>query len=169
MKIISISLVVALILIYALNYSSENWTENNLEKVVIYEKDFPYLNSIERITDSLRDVQYAAIVYPLKHKVYPNSIFHEYILKNPKENTSYTVKAKVLHTIIGEQSDTITYSSAGASIGSNAIFVGLCKTTNGLYAPGNGYEFPATQEAIEFVKKLTTASINKSTFTACQN
>jgi len=169
LKAISIFLVVFLIFIYAINYSNENWLENKLPETVIYEKDFPYLNSIERIIDALSEVQYAAIVYPEKHKIYPNSIFHKYILNNPKESTFYTVKAKVLHTIMGEPMNSITYGSAGSSVGGNAVFIALCKTESGFYAPGNGYEFPATQEAIEFIKKLTKESIRKSTSTACPN
>lgn len=168
-KVISICLVVFFILIYVLNYSNEGWLENKLPEVVIYEKDFPYLNSIERIMDALSKVQYAAIVYPERYKVFPNSIFHKYILNNPKESTFYTVKAKVLHTIMGEPMNSITYGSAGSYVGDNAVFVALCKTENGFYAPDNGYEFPATQEAIKFIEKLTKESIKKSTSPICPN
>lgn len=168
-KVISIGLTILFIVIYTLNYSSESWLINKLPEAVVYEKDLPYLNSTDRIMKTLSEVQYAAIVYPEKYKVYPNSIFHKYILKNPKESTLYTVKAKVLHTIIGEPMNSIIYGSASSSVGDNAIFVGLCKTDNGFYAPGNGYEFPATQEAIEFIKKLTKESIKKSKHQACPN
>jgi len=169
-KTLIIAFIAALfILIYTIFDNSEEWSEINLIEIKAYEKDFPYLKSQERIMESLSKVQYAAIVYPTKNRVYPNSIFHKYILGNPKESTSYLIQAKVLYTVIGEPVNSITYGSSGGSMGSSAIFVGLCKTENGFYAPDNGYEFPATQEAIEFVKSLDIKDIKDSATPACKN
>jgi len=167
--VIIASIAALFILIYTVFHNSEEWSENNLIESKAYEKDFPYLKSQERIMDTLSKVQYAAIVYPTKNMVYPNSIFHKYILDNPKETTSYLVQAKVLYTVIGEPINSITYGSSGGSMGSSAMFVGLCKTESSFYAPGNGYEFPATQEAIEFVKNLDIKDIKASTEPVCKN
>ncbi len=155
--------------IYTLTYNSHEWTLNLATQSIIYEKDVPYLESKKRIIDLLSNVHYVAVVYPKKEKVYPNSIFHKYILKNPKESTTYTIEANVIYTVTGEMLDSITYSSAGIGLSSNAIFIGLCKTRNGFYAPDNGYEFPATAEAIDFVKKLDITTIKKSKSPACIN
>lgn len=156
-----------LLFLYVITYSSSGWLKNAQEEVPIYEKDFPYLHSQERITDLLSKVEYAAIVYPVESKTYPNSIFHKYILGNPKEGTSYSVKASVKYTVIGKPVDSIIYGSAGEFVGNNALFIGLCKSEKGFYAPDNGYEFPATQEAIGFVKNITRSDIQVSTETAC--
>ena len=50
-----------------------------------------------------------------------------------------------------------------------SIFVGLCKLNGEFYAPDNGYEFPATQEAIAFINSLDKKSNNKTTASACPN
>jgi hypothetical protein len=168
MKII-ISTLILFSFIYILTYSTEEWTDNNLEKTEVYDNELPYLDSTARIIDSLSEVEYAAIIYPRKHRVYPNSILQKHILGNPKESTLYGVKADVLYTIIGESMTSITYTSSGTSIGSSAIFVGLCESDGEFYAPDNGYEFPATQEAIAFVKGLDKKTYNQSTASACPN
>lgn len=158
-----------LIFLFGITRSDPGWSKHTQKEVLIYEKDFPYLDSEERITDMLSQVQYAAIVYPTENKTYPNSIFHRHVLDTPKESTSYSVKANVKYTIIGEPLKTIAYASAGEFVGSSALFIGLCKSEIGFYAPDNGYEFPATQEAITFVKNLKRSDIQASSESACPN
>lgn len=169
MKVLIVSVLLICSCIFILTYSSEEWTDNDLDKAEVYDKDLPYLNATERIIAILPDVQYAAIIYPKKHRIYPNSIFHKYIMGDPKESTSYGIKADVLYTIKGDSMASLTYSSSGTSIAANAIFVGLCKSGEEFYAPDNGYEFPATQEAIAFVNGLDRKSNDKSIASACSN
>lgn len=167
--IIAICFIVLSVLSYAITYNSQEWSINNQQQLTIYEKDFPSLHSQQRIIDALSKVQYAAIVYPIANRIYPNSILHKYILGNPYDNTLYMVKAQVEYTIIGEPLSSIVYRSAGSPIEPYAIFVGLCESEGSFYAPENGFEFPATKEAIEFVKNIKKENLKITDNSVCPN
>lgn len=157
----------------ALLYNSDSWTINQQQRLVIHEQDYPQLNSKSRILDLISQVNYAAVVYPQASLTYPNSMFHKYILWNPVESTSYRIKSKVEQTIFGEKHSDIIYYSSGSTLPAYPVFVALCKSEKGYYAPsyfsqGNGFEIPATQEAIEFLKTIDLEHISKSA-SACQN
>ena len=153
---------------YAVFHNSDDWRENENTKVEVYDKDYPFLNTRERIIETLKRVEYAAIVYPTAEHVYPNSWFHRKILSNPYESTTYTVKADVEYTILGEKHSSISYASAGNALVNHALFVALCiSDSNQYYAPDNGYEFPATKEAIEFVKSIDMKEIVEEGTSVC--
>ncbi|WP_281557928.1 hypothetical protein [Thalassomonas sp. RHCl1] len=149
-------------------YNSKSWTNNQQQRITVHEQDYFELNSKSRILAFVTQVDYAAVVYPQASLAYPNSLFHRYILGNPVESTFYKIRADVEQTIMGEHHNSIIYYSASSSLPAYPVFVALCRSENGYYAPDNGFEIPATEEAIAFLKHIDLQNINRSA-TACQN
>lgn len=169
LAILMLSFFIVTSVILLLNNDDE-WLINEQSRVIVYDKDYPSLKANERIMDVLSSVDYAAIIYSEASLTYPNSWFHKHILGNPYEGTSYKIKGNVEYTIIGKKYDSIIYNSSGYPLQPYPLFVGLCESENDVYyAPDNGYEFPATQEAIEFLKSIDRNSIKKSNLSVCLN
>jgi len=167
-NVLFISFVLAAVIIsYFAFRNSDEWVENNQARIEVYNKNYPNLNADERVMDLLEKTNYAAIVYPKAIYIYPNSWFHQTILGNPTEGTSFTIKADVELTIIGSVYKTITYASSSNNLPQHPLFVALCFSEEvGLYAPDNGYEIPATKEIIKFLKSMDKQKIvHKSSIT----
>lgn len=162
------TVLVLVISTYFAFHNSDEWTENNQKRIEVYNKDYPNLNANDRVMDLLEKAEYAAIVYPKANRVYPNSWFHNVILGNPSEGTSYTIRADVEFTIMGIEYSSITYGSAINSLPPHPLFVALCVSDEiGLFAPDNGYEIPATKEIVEFLKTLDRKKITQKNSSAC--
>jgi len=166
---ISIFIILFLVLmLYAAFHNSDEWVGNENKRRDVYERDYPNLNASERLKDFLKEVDYVAVVYPKAIRIYPNSWFHQVILGNPPEGTTYTIKAKVEYTLLGDEYKTIEYASSGVGLSGHSRIVGLCETdSDTFYAPDNGYEIPATKEAMKFAMSLTESDLSGQASSMC--
>ena len=155
--------------VYGLFHNNHEWELNEAERVDVFEKDYSNLNAVERLNSFLSEVDYVAVVYPTSQLVYPNSWFHSVVLESPPESTTYTVRAKVEKTILGDDSKSIEYRSSIVNMSNHAWLVGLCYSDNhSLYAPDNGYEIPATKEVLMFIKSMTQNDLPSLSGTKCR-
>ncbi|MCF6254893.1 MAG: hypothetical protein L3J98_06245 [Gammaproteobacteria bacterium] len=166
-KLIFVGLFVFFVgLTYAI-FKESGWQINTQERVKIYEKDYPSLYSIERALDILEEVEYAAIVYTTKAIRHNDSWFFRYIITPLHWQAS--ASADVLYTVMGEEYETIEYGATSKNISNYAVFVALCVSDDmALYAPDNGYIFPATEELIIYFKNRKINSSATKNNGTCQ-
>lgn len=163
------AIIILLFITYFIFSNSNEWTQNKKDRIEIFNKNFPQLNSKRFLNEFIENTSYVAIVYPKASLVYPNSWFHRIIMGNPFEGTSYLIKANVEFTLIGKEYDSITYSSANNLLPPYPVLVGLClmEDSGELYAPDNGYEIPATNETIQILKSLDKNQFKHKTTSIC--
>lgn len=151
-KIIAIGCFCAVALISAdrnLFRDSQEWIINDSKRIAVNNQDYPHLNPNARILDVLGNVDYAAVVFQRSSLDTANG----WLLSDDSHSAALKIIATVEHSVKGEKLDFIVYNSTFQSMVNYPVFVGLKKTKDGkFYVPDNGYEFPATTEAIDFLK-----------------